>query len=69
MAHPKDTPLENWTPAWLKMECASLLDAPNYIMMHDHEKRAEGLPVTDDEMRAFIRARREADADLAAGCP
>lgn len=65
MPHPKDTPLEKWPPGWLKMEVASLLDTPVYIMMHDHEKRAAGHPVTGDEMRAFIRARREADAMLA----
>lgn len=65
MAHPKDTPLDKWSPGWLKMEVASLLDTPGYIMMHDHEKTAAGYPVTDFEMRAFIRARREADAFLA----
>lgn len=62
---PKDVPLEQWTPAWLKMECASLLDIPMFIMLTDAEKRKVGYPVTKDEMRAFIRARREADAMLA----
>ena len=65
MAHPKDTPLDKWPPGWLKMEVASLLDTPGYIMMHDHEKVAAGHPVSQDEMRRFIRARREADAFLA----
>jgi hypothetical protein len=65
MARPKDTPLEQWSPGWLKMEVASLLDVPGYIMMHDHEKLAAGYPITDDEMRKFIKARREADAMLA----
>lgn len=58
MPHPKDVPLEQWRPGWLKMEVASLLDVPGYIMMHDHEKRAAGYPATNDEMRAFIRKRR-----------
>lgn len=60
MPHPKDTPLDKWLPGWLKMEVASLLDAPEYIMMRENEKTAAGYPVTDFEMRAFIRARREA---------
>ena len=54
---PQNTPLEEWPPAWLKMEVASLLDTPGYIMMHDHEKAAAGYPVTQDEMRDFIRGR------------
>lgn len=57
MPHPKDTPLDKWSIGWLKMEVASLLDTPGYIMMHDYEKRAAGYPVTQDEMREFIRAR------------
>jgi hypothetical protein len=65
MKHPATTPIERWSPAWLKMEVASLLDVPGYIMMHDHEKKAAGYPVTDDEMRAFIKGRREADKLLA----
>lgn len=65
MPHPKDTPLEKWTPGWLKMEVASLLDTPGYIKMHDHEMQAAGYPATDDERREFIKARREADAMLA----
>ena len=58
MPHPKDTPLNKWPAGWLKMEVASLLDTPGYIMTHDHEKRAAGHPVTQDEMRDFIRAAR-----------
>lgn len=65
MPNPKDTPLDKWSPGWLKMEVASLLDTPGYIIMHDHEKRAAGHPVTQDEMRDFIRDRRKADAFLA----
>lgn len=58
MAHPKDIPIEQWTPGWLRMECANLLDRPDYILMHDHEKRAAGLPVTGQEMIRFVQARR-----------
>ena len=61
MPRPKDTPLNKWPPGWLKIEVANLLDTPGYILMQDHEKRAAGYPVTQDEMRDFIRARREAD--------
>ena len=59
MAHPKDTPLDKWSPGQLRMKVASLLGTPGYIMMHDHEKTAAGYPVTDFEMRAFIRARMD----------
>lgn len=65
MRHPATTPLEQWTPGWLKMEVANLLDVPGYLMMHDHEKKAAGYPVSDDEMRALIKGRKEADALLA----
>jgi len=58
MPHPKDTPLEQWPSGWLKLEIASLLDTPAYLWLHDSEKRRDGYPVTDDEMRAFIAERR-----------
>lgn len=61
---PQNTPLGEWPLAWLKIEVASLLDTPGYILMHDHEKSAVGYPVTEDEMREFILWRREADAYL-----
>jgi hypothetical protein len=64
-ATPQNTPLEEWPPAWLKLEVCSLLDMPGYILWHDHEKREHGYPVTLDEMREFIRNRREADDLLA----
>ena len=65
MAHPNTVPLEKWSPGWLKMEVASLLDTPGYILMHDHERTAAGYPTTPDEMRDFIRSRQEADDLLA----
>lgn len=52
--HPSTTPLSEWPPAWLKFECADILDEPGFIMLHDHEKRTKGWPVTDEEMRDFI---------------
>lgn len=56
--HPNNTPLEEWPPAWLKLEVASMLDNPMYIIMHDWEKTERGLPATEDEMRAYIKAHR-----------
>lgn len=65
MQHPATTPLDQWRPGWLKMEVASLLDVPGYFMMHDHEKKTAGYPVTNEEMREFIKNRREVDNLLA----
>ena len=59
MPPPKDTPLHDWLPGWLKMEVASILGISSYVIMHDHEKLAVGYPVTPDEMRNFIRAARK----------
>ena len=64
-ATPQNTPLDKWPPAWLKIECASLLDTPGYIMMTDHEREHGGYPASDAERREFIAGRREADALLA----
>lgn len=63
--HPATTPLEKWSPAWLKMEVASLLDVPGYLMLHDSDKKLCGYPISNDEMREFISGRREADRLLA----
>lgn len=65
--HPGDTPLEQWTQGWLVLEVASLLDRPEYILLYDAERKAKGWPVTQDEMRAFIRERRNETKDDAAG--
>jgi hypothetical protein len=54
---PQNTPLDEWPPAWLRMEVCNLLDNPGYILMHDHEKAAAGYPVSQDEMRDLIRSR------------
>ena len=59
MPHPKDLPLEFWTPGWLKLEVASLADRPDYILMFDDEKREANLPVTTEEMRDFIRQQND----------
>jgi hypothetical protein len=56
--HPKTVPLDEWPSGWLTMETASLLDKPEFIMLHAHEKQALGYPSTDDEMREFIKAKR-----------
>jgi hypothetical protein len=56
--HPTNTPLEEWPSGWLKMEVASMLGDCTYIMMHDHEKKAADLPVTDEDMRTYIRKCR-----------
>jgi hypothetical protein len=56
MPHIKDVPLEQWPPGWLKLQVASLLKKPEYILMHNHEKRKAGLPVSNEEMREYIRA-------------
>jgi hypothetical protein len=61
MSQPKDapinTPLEEWTEGWLKLEVAVLARKSLYIIMTDKEKEAAGLPVTADEMRAYIREK------------
>jgi hypothetical protein len=59
-ARPCETPLEQWPRAWLVLETASLLAKPGYLVLLDSEKSAQGLPLTDDEMRDFIRSRSEA---------
>ena len=57
MRHPKNTPLFEWPQGWLKMEVASLYNAPEYPVMTDDEKRKALMPVRDGEMREFIEIR------------
>lgn len=52
-------PVEQWPTGWLKLETASLLNVPKYVSMHDHEKAADGYPVTEAEMIHFIKSKRE----------
>lgn len=47
--HPQNVPLSQWTDGWLKMSVSSYTD-DYYIMMHDHEKRERGWPVSRQEM-------------------
>lgn len=54
----QNTPIDYWPLAWLRMDCAFLLDNPAFVLMHDDEKRKQRLPVTEDEMREFIKAYR-----------
>ena len=63
MTHPNDTPLSHWPSGWLKLEVASLSNAPEYLVMSEEEKREVLMPVTDGEMRKFIGARHESDAN------
>jgi hypothetical protein len=58
MPHIKDVPLEQWPPGWLKLQVASLLGEPAYILMTDKEKKSIGLPVSEEEMRAYIKANQ-----------
>jgi hypothetical protein len=58
MPHIKDVPLDQWPPGWLKLQVASLMAMPEYILMHDHEKRKAGFPVSAEEMREYIKARQ-----------
>ena len=58
MPHIKDVPLERWPPGWLKLQVASLLGEPAYILMTDKEKKSIGLPVSEEEMRAYIKANQ-----------
>lgn len=69
MKHPKDIPLSEWSEGWLKMEVASLLDVPGYILMSKDERKRADYPSTRVGRMEFIAARREADAFLASGCP
>ena len=55
MPHIRDVPLEDWPPGWLKLQVASLLNKPDYILMTVREKEGAGLPITPDEMRKFIK--------------
>ncbi len=57
MKHPNETPLEDWPESWLKLEVASLMNDPLYIIMTDLEKRAASYPVTIEEMQQYIRNR------------
>jgi hypothetical protein len=58
MAHIKDIPLEEWPPGWLKLEVASILRSPDYIIMNNREKKDAGMPVSAEEMREFIKSHQ-----------
>lgn len=51
--HPGNTPLNEWTDGWLKMEIAGITD-PAYIVMDEEEMKANGLPVTRKHMIKFL---------------
>lgn len=54
-----DTSLEQWTSGQLKMEVASQLDEPYYIMMLDYEKEDRKYPITREEMIKWLRWKGE----------
>ena len=47
-------PLRDWQVGWLTMEVATLSHHPEYPLIHDQEKRSKELPVTREEMIAYI---------------
>jgi hypothetical protein len=52
--HPKDVPLSRWPSGWLVMQTANLLNEPQYIILHEHERKTRGWPDNDDARREFI---------------
>jgi hypothetical protein len=63
MRRPNQIALKKWPRGWLVLEVASLLDDAAYIIMNNYERAASKLPVTENEMREFIRERRKVNAD------
>ena len=53
-----EKPLSDWRSGWLKLEVANLLRNPRYLIMTQDEKLDRDFPVSDEEMRAFIEAKR-----------
>jgi hypothetical protein len=51
-------PLSKWPRGWLILEICGIINSPVYMLMTDDERRGRDLPVSDDEMRAFIALRR-----------
>lgn len=60
MPKPNETPIEEWSNGWLALETASLLDKPEFVIMHDDERRKAKLPSSRQEMIDFIKAKRNA---------
>lgn len=54
-----DVPLAQWPRSWLVLQVSSILEDPLYVTMSDAQRRAEGLPVSEDDMRVLILADRE----------
>ncbi len=54
----KELELKDWPRGWLQLECASILNKHEFILMHDEEKRQHGFPASTDEMRAFVAKHR-----------
>lgn len=51
--------VDSWPRGWLVLEVANLARRPDYIVMYDEEREAQGLPVSTEDMRAYVRRRRE----------
>lgn len=55
MGYPAETPIEEWSDGWLKLEVATIAKDATYLIMYDNEKRSAGYPVTREEMIAFVK--------------
>lgn len=51
--HPQNVPLSKWTDGWLTLSVSGHVGA-RYMLSHDHEKKANGWPVSKDEKVAFL---------------
>ena len=52
---PDNTPLDQWSVDWLRVEVAVLIGRPNYLWITDAEKKKLKYPVTEAQMKKFIR--------------
>lgn len=59
--HPQNVPLSKWSSGWLKMSVAGHVGV-DFIVAHEHEKRAAGWPVTDAEMVDFLTGKGDVPA-------
>ncbi len=48
-------PYEEWSNGQLKMQVASALNDPYYIMMLDYEKEDRKYPISREEMIAYLK--------------
>jgi hypothetical protein len=50
-------PIEQWEPRWIVFKVAMIIGRPEYLSMNDQDKRKANLPITRDEMLAFIKSK------------